>query len=257
MVDPSLKEQVHRAIQEHVRPRMGFFLSDGGKNQFSGTFLRNNDRFYAVTASHNIDKIEDSKTLRVSTFRNQAGVSLASAPGIRYLEPGKNTHHPQIDIAILALAPALAEALGADWFDKDTCGSAPAIPGASVSVAGFPWKLVRVTGSAPRSAHPTPVIGFSRVADPEGLPLLSPNFEPDVEFLVEYDSTQTTPGGLPPEGMSGCGVYVFQGLMRGQVWKPAVLLSGIQSALLPKRKPPLLRAKRVEWVFRLLEKLDH
>src|SRR5687767_13947237 len=98
MVDPIIKEQMLKGIQEHVRPRMGFFLSDGGANQFSGTFLRHNNCHYAVTASHNIDHIEDLRTLRVSTFRNQDGISLGNASGARYLEPGKSTYHRAIDL---------------------------------------------------------------------------------------------------------------------------------------------------------------
>jgi hypothetical protein len=256
MIDPRLQQQILRAIHEHVRYRMGFFLSDGGANQFSGTFLRNNNCHYVVTASHNIDEIKDPRTLGIATFRNQSGMSLATASGLRFLERGKKMHHPAIDVAILALSPAHVEELGVEWFDKDTCGSASALPGANVSVAGFPWELVRVTKGERLSAHPTPVVGFSRVADPRSLPPVSPPYEPDIEFLVEYDSSETRPGGLHPRGMSGCGVFTFKGLTNGQLWKPDVRLSGIQSAWVRSLKPPLLRAKRIEWVYRLLEELD-
>ena len=55
--------------------------------------------------------------------------------------------------------------------------------------------------------------------------------------------------------MSGCGVFIVAQMVPGQLWAPRVVLAGIQSGWHKTFQPPLIRAKRIEWIKDLLEQV--
>lgn len=256
----TLEEEFLRAVKERTQACMGFFVSDNGANQFSGTFIRHAGKFFAVTASHCIDDIDDPASLCVTTYRHQKpGISIPLDRAARYLEQGSSTHHAMLDVAVLELTNEQADAIDVDWFNESNVGSAPVQPGGLLGIAGYPSKLVKLEGSGPFVVHPTPVIGFSTISTRAAPSTIRPPYDPEAEFLVDYDIASPAAAetqGVSPRGMSGCGVFAVPQLVEGEIWAPSIVLAGIQSAWLPGLDPPLLRAKRIEWVLHLLEQID-
>lgn len=255
-----IKKHLLAAIKDFVLTRNGVIISDGGANQFSCVFATVNNRFFAITASHCLNDIQNRDSILIGTFNNQS-------PGVK-ITP-KNIYSnavdvtddiPKIDIGVIELNNKQAEELKVDWFKEDDLTSNFTGTGAFVCLAGFPTHLF--SNSKVGSQHtffPRPFIYLSQISDrippSENLKISS---DPSVDIYIEYSPINIIEGSinekadiLKPQGLSGCGILIIPLSINGHIWTPSnTKLAGIQSSYIKKSK--LLRAKRIEHLYALL-----
>jgi hypothetical protein len=240
--------------KELAAPRMVFCTSDGGRNQFSGVLIRDDDRYFVATATHCLNSVKDGTSLTIATW-SKSRAPASKLPGFQSLSIVANqAPNADTDIALLQIPERVARDCDADFLTREHLAPGLPVTGLPVLLFGFPsaWQVAQEG-----LVTPNPLVLIANVIESPHECLLSDPIEPDVDFFVAYGETMLLEGITPVkspnlQGVSGGAVFAIP-LPRSKplIWSASdMLLAGIQSSAYAHK---FARAKSSSYLGLLLD----
>lgn len=251
MKNKELGRPFFQAVTKRLSKYACVLMSDGGKNVFSGSLVREGGRHFVLTVQHGIRDIVALDTFAMSTLANHG--KHISLTGLDVYE------HPEMDMALIELSDSAVKAAAGE--DRELlAGSSERVDWKALAGGiGFPGSLCLRKEGNPPTLHPTPFSYGSEVTTRDHVFDYSKwRFEETREFFIEWDPNNLVcalegekVSAIEPYGMSGMGVFLIPKVGSDEIWSPTnMCLAGVATHVLPDER--LIRCARVEYAAEML-----
>jgi len=235
-------------------------------DNFSCVFIQNENKHYAVTASHNLENLNRSSRIIISSFNDKGPGKIIPIDFDN--NPNFGLHkNKKIDLCFLEISQRISNSLKINFINSVNCSSNNCSAGTSICMIGFPTEFVERTtitnnGNKKHSFSAKPFILWSSISEniPEHNSLLSPKPDLNYDIYIEYNpdrifdvNTDQKIQNIDPIGMSGCGIFSIPEYQNGEVWNASnINLIGIQSSYY--KNSNLLKITKIDYLFDILNK---
>ena len=262
--NPINKKALYKEAEKAIVEKIGWYsivitATEENFEHGTGIPIVYKGKYFIVATRHNITKISPEK-LRFHWRLNKPLIvksvdEIASMPGkVLYRPNWRKLPIKQVlkssylaDLALLKLDDSVSEDKLA-FFDISVDSVRKSIPKTKTILMGYPGKLAKPALAIEKKDKIVNEAVFyydlSEIIEPQDS---LENFDPKIHFLATCDWDSLT----KPQGMSGCGFWVWDKGEPDKLWLPKIYLVGIQSGYYPRKK--LLKGIRMEILLDMLK----
>ena len=178
----------------------------------TGTLIRQNGKFYIITAKHVLDKREDLGNYLDKNINYILNGTVITVPESDIRIVGKESDQSDVDIAIIRIDLTTAEAIGIGHFvrGKAICPNFKYKPDALIGATGFPGTRSKIDSQERTAlAQSKTYIGYLAAADIKRTNPLPRKDDVVIHFDISncYHEGRENVPAVKPNGISGGGMW--------------------------------------------------